>query len=105
MVVVVNDPKLKPWQRLTHRTHLTQGVPMEERQGCIDSFSRAYAGWFPQLHNIGWVNALVDGAFRRASGAGGVEDVVGRDSNMWIDGRPTSPSFEPSLNGDRITHG
>src|SRR5260370_14752128 len=24
---------------------------------------------------------------------------------MWVDGRPTSPSFEPFLNGDRIAHG
>src|SRR5260370_28612553 len=78
---------------------------MEERQGCIDSFARAYADWFPQLHNIGRVNTLVDGAFRRASGALGIENVVGRDSNMWVDGRPTSPSFEPFLNCDRIAHG
>src|SRR5258708_36079311 len=32
MIVVGNDPKLKPWQRPTHRTHLATGVHQKTRR-------------------------------------------------------------------------
>src|SRR5215469_2638457 len=84
----------------------TQCVTMEERQGSIDGFAGTHTSWLPELHDIGRINAPVDNALWGASSPGGVEDVIRRGFGKRADGRPTTTSLEPFLNGNSVAfHG
>src|SRR5215467_5381676 len=75
---------------------------MEEWQGSIDRFTGTHSRWFPELHDIGWVNTLVDNTFWRAGSPRGIEDIIRRGFGNRADGRPITTDLKPFLYGDGI---
>src|SRR5215471_19359012 len=75
---------------------------MEEWQGSIDGFAGTYTSWLPDLNDIGRVDAPVDNPLRGTSGPRGVENVIRGGFGKRADGRPTTTSLEPCLNGNGI---
>src|SRR2546425_9021870 len=78
---------------------------MEERQAGVDSFTLAYASWFPQPYNVGRIDAFVYNPLWGTGSPRGVEDIVRGGTGTWVYGRPTAAGFEPLLSCYDIASG